>query len=71
MTFHSLFFGLQYAQGLDKLKDPVRFRQALDKLEKEWPAERRSEFQGHVLPRLQELRKKLDPIKPAVNKHQP
>jgi hypothetical protein len=71
MTFHSLFFGLQYAQGLDKLKAPDRLRQALDKLEKEWPAERRSEFQGHVLPRLQELRKKLDPIKPAVNKHQP
>jgi hypothetical protein len=71
MTFHSLFFGLQYAQGLDKLKDPVRFRQALDKLEKEWPVERMNELQGHVLPQLQELRKKLDQLKPAVNKPQP
>jgi hypothetical protein len=67
MTFQSLLFHLESAQGLDKLKAPDRLRQALDKLEKEWPAERRDELENHMLPhRLQQLRQKLDQRKPAT-----
>jgi hypothetical protein len=44
-----------------------RWHQALDKLAKDRPAE----YQGIVDSSLQELRKKLDQLKPAVNKPQP
>jgi hypothetical protein len=63
--FQSLLRHLERSQGLDKLKAPDRLRQALDKLEKEWPAERRNEFENYMLPHgLQELRKKLEALKP-------
>jgi hypothetical protein len=58
-TFSSLLFRLTHVQELNDLKAPDRLRQALDKLEQEWPTERRGEFEAHLLPRLQELRKKL------------
>lgn len=65
MNLRSLLFHLTQAQGLDQLKAPDRLLRALDKLEKEWPAERRNEFEAHIKPRLQELRQKLDQLKPA------
>jgi hypothetical protein len=64
-TFQLLFPRL--SSEVDQLKAPDRLRQALDKLEKEWPAERRNEFENYMLPHyLQELRQKLDQLKPAT-----
>jgi hypothetical protein len=60
-TYETLFQRLAQSRGLETLQDPDRLRQALDKLEQEFPlvAQPPQGFQGLG---LQALRKKLDQL---------
>jgi|GEM_PF-5472816 len=59
MTYESIFHRLAQSRGLETLQDPERLRQALDRLEREFPTERRVTPRGFQGRGLQELRQKL------------
>jgi len=64
MTYESLFQRLAQSRGLETLRDPERLLQALDKLEKEFPTERRVTPHGFQGLGLEQLREKLETVTP-------